>query len=174
MLTGDVLRHVFYSYLAGTQAQLVAGVSQEFAALARTHPDLRQPAAPPGGWPRKLRGPGEVHWRRRETLQGAPGLLISWAGPRGVAPRPSFMCVECGCWDDLQGDPWDVRLAAEDGNPITPRDAADARAWLSRPQPWEHWSVYATRRYYESVLAVWPGDVCRECYDVCPDPVRGA
>ena len=84
MLTGDVLRLVFYSYLAGAQAQLVAGVSQEFAALARTHPDLQQPAAPPGGWPRKPRGPGEVHWRRCETLQGAPGLLISWAG---LSPR---------------------------------------------------------------------------------------
>ena len=163
-LCHDVLETAFSLGLSGVDALRVAAVSREFAGLARAHQDLQRPAMPPGGWPRKPCGPGQIHWRRRETYQGVPGLLVSWAAPVGAGVRASFMCVECGCWDDLEGDPWDERLADEDGNAITPRDAADARAWMRQPPLGEHWSNGSMRRYYASVLAAWPGDICRECY----------
>ena len=175
-----MLETVVFLGLSGIDARWTKPVSWEFARLARTHPDLLRPAAPPGGWPQRPLGPGQVHWRHRQSYRSVPGLLVSWAHPAGpVGDEPSFMCVECGCWDDLQGEPWDERLTDEEGWAITPRDAADARAWLHHnPRllvgtDWgdHHWSGAEMRRYCESVLAVWPGDVCRECYNECPDPM---
>lgn len=92
------------------------------------------------------------------------GLCVLWDDDLGTW---RWMCVECARWEPCEGPPWDDALVDMDGRAVTPRDAWDARmcawAWFGPDGPTTE-ADPARVMWAESVLAVWPGDVCRECY----------
>ena len=109
----------------------------------------------------------------------------------GMCGEVSFRCCECGryvlrdaqCWPGL-----------EDGHgyPLTCIDVDQASAWLrmrgyaqeqaaadplrvdddgSDDGSWDWHPVQIERtQHARTVMLIWPGDVCRECYEECQDP----
>ena len=162
---------VLHVGMSAIQVRPLACVSRAFRTAVLGHPDDTVPMRMWGLQPlvpHLLRG-GRIR-RIRPLYRRLCGLLTAWDRD---GQEEVFMCVECGEWDLLEGEPWDPAVADREGHALVPRDALEAREWLThdrvlsqgaRLQPPAHWSIADVRAHYEYVVSVWPGDICRACY----------
>ena len=144
----------------GRRARSLARTAHVLAAAAREHEDKRVPVDQEPhavvGLPAGLQRDHpdiieEQRWARRH------GMSVLWDVRAGDF---RWQCVECGDWERIEREAWDVGLVDVDGRPVTPRDVWHARRALDS-EPVEHVDVIG---WAESVMRVWPGDVCLRCY----------
>ena len=153
----DEIWMIVLSEVDGIRAREMARVSRLFCMVWRTHADWVVPVTAPQPLTSQGEGVSDYLDHRGESLTAPTVSPINW---------DDYRCCECGLWAPANV-PLDERILNPEYMPLRQAEVAAARQWLRQAaraaEPvvgyhGVHWEM-------RGVVAAWPGDVCRDCWD---------